>query len=108
MLAKKTVEKYQTLQSEHNLSGFVFCLQNGIFFNIIGKDAERLTEILGLKIQVNSENVSYIGFPVSALEKYVGRILLNKSNIAVYGKIQNFSNQVGMILKAEISGVQLS
>ena len=75
MLARKTVEKYKNLQSEHNLSGFVFCMQNGIFFNIIGEDAGKLTLILGLKKQENGENVSYIGFPVSALEKYVGRIL---------------------------------
>ncbi|NQT65881.1 MAG: hypothetical protein HQ554_06850 [FCB group bacterium] len=102
MLAQKTVEKYENLQIEHNLSDYVLCMQNGIFFNIIGEDAELLTEILGLKKQVNSENISYIGFPVNTLEKYVGRILLNKCNIAVYGKTQSFSNQEGMILKAEI------
>jgi DNA mismatch repair ATPase MutS len=52
--------------------------------NIIGEDAERLTVIFGLKIQVNNEKISYIGFPVRNLEKYVGRILLNNCNIAVY------------------------
>lgn len=102
MLAKKTVEKYYNLQREHNLSDFVLCMQSGIFCNIIGEDAERLSTILGLKKQVNDENIAYIGFPVSALEKYVGRILLNNCNIAVYGKTQSFSNQEGMIIKAEI------
>ena len=102
MLAQKTVEKYEKLQTEHNLTECVLCMQNGIFFNIIGEDAECLSEILGLKKQVNSEKVFYIGFPVNALEKYVGRILLNKRNIAVYGKTQSFSNQEGIILIAEI------
>ncbi len=101
MLAKSTVEKYHKLKAEYKLTDYVFCFQNGIFFNIIGEDAERFSEILGLKKQINEDNVAYIGFPTSALEKYVGRIILNRFNIAVFGKTQSFSNREGLVLKAK-------
>lgn len=102
MLAKSTVEKYHKLKAEYKLTDYVFCFQNGIFFNIIGEDAERFSEILGLKKQINEDNVAYIGFPTSALEKYVGRMIMNEMNVAVYGKVRNFSSEEGIIVKVRI------
>ena len=98
MLAKSTVEKYEKLKQELKLDSFVFCMQSGIFFNIIGKEAKDLSGTLGLKC-MEDDGISHIGFPTSALEKYLGRMIMNGMNVAVYGKVRNFSNEEGLIVR---------
>jgi DNA mismatch repair ATPase MutS len=104
MLANKTVERYHQLVTDNGIMDSVLCFQCGIFFYIIGKDAERLAPICGLKMLENEMDV-YIGFPASALDKYVGRIILNRYDVAVFGKLQSFSQQEGFLIKAKVERV---
>ncbi len=101
MLAKKTVEKYNKLRSDLGLDDFVFLYQIGIFYNIIGDDAEKLSSITGLKLS-NNDCCYHIGFPVIALAKYVGQLLLNGYSFAVFGKKEKYSNEEGLIMKVNV------
>jgi len=98
MLIKSAVEKYEKLKQELKLDSFVFCLQSGIFFNIIADDAKELSGILGLKC-TEDDGISHIGFPACALEKYLGRMIMNGKNVAVYGKVKSFSKEEGLIVR---------
>ena len=85
MLAKKTIDEYKVLQGQYATNGFVVVMQVGIFYKIIGykNNCEEITSKIRIKC-LSDNNYKHCGFPTSALDKYLGRLILNGYSVVVF------------------------
>lgn len=80
----KLYEKYKKLKDKEDI---VYIFKVGMFYIILDKDANMVSDILNLKlIPLNSEIIK-CGFPINSLDKYE-RIL--KDNKIKYKIIENY------------------
>lgn len=66
-------EMLEILQ-ERNDGRMVFC-NNGSFYIAIGRDAILLNKILDLKLTCMKEKMCKVGFPITAYDKYLGKLI---------------------------------
>ncbi len=72
----KLLNKYNELKRDDD--SFIYIFRVGIFYNIFNKDADILSDALGLKITYLSNELYKVGFPISQIEKY-SQLLANKN-----------------------------
>ncbi len=68
---------------EENKGRIVLC-NNGSFYIAVGNDAITLNKELGLKLTCMRYGMCKVGFPIEALEKYVGLLIETKYSFIVY------------------------
>ncbi len=75
----KLYTKYLSLKENNKDKYYLF--ECGIFYLFIGSDAEKLGDLLKLKITPLNDSVKKCGFPVKSIDKY--KILFLKHNLDV-------------------------
>lgn len=64
--------------------GYIILINSGGFYIAVGKDAILLNGILDLKLSCMQKDICKIGFPKTALEKYLKLIKRNRYSYKVY------------------------
>jgi len=93
-------EEYRTTKEKH--ADGILLFQAGIFYRIMFEDAERVSEILGLKLRVEGDAAAplrFCGFPKSGLDKYIGKLVRAGFSVAVCHQVQSADGGV----KREVS-----
>lgn len=62
----KLIDLYNKCKKEDN--AILYCFKNGSFYNFFNEDANKVSEILNLKITKFSENGTKCGFPINSKE----------------------------------------
>lgn len=95
MLSELVVEEYRQLKKKYPQE--VLLLQVGIFYKILLEDARQLAGELGLKLitiskpeQVGcvTETIAFCGFPLSGLDKYIGKLVRRGKDVTVCNQIK--------------------
>ena len=89
----KLLEMYVNLKKQDPNTLFLF--KSGIFYLAIDKDANQLSELLGLKLTALNNTTLKCGFPINSLNKYLK--LLKAFNLKV--KIIDVTNNTLYLLQ---------
>lgn len=68
----KLYNNYLELKRINADKSYIF--KNGIFYIILGEDADKLGPLLGLKLTNFNDKINKCGFPVNSFDKYKNRI----------------------------------
>ena len=100
MIPKKIIEEYFELKKE--AEDGVLLMQVGLFFKIIGVDTIHLEEVLKVtEVAFNGEVLETCGFPGSALDKYIGKLVRKGLTVAIAPQIKNNSRSVNEIIRIQ-------
>jgi len=76
VFSQKLITRYEDLKTE--VPDCILLMQVGAFMQLMNKDAEALSELTGLKLQMGGDvdaPVKLGGFPKSGLDKYIGKLV---------------------------------
>lgn len=82
-------EEYRAAKEKH--ADEILLFQAGIFYRIMFEDAEKVSEVLGLKLRVEGDAgapLRFCGFPKSGLDKYIGKLLRAGFSVAVCHQVK--------------------
>ena len=76
----------QYIELKKEAPDLLLLMQVGVFMQINGPDAEKAAQLAGLKLTLAGEPGHpqlWCGFPLSGLDKYVGKFLRNQVSVAI-------------------------
>ena len=82
-------EEYKTTKEKH--ADEILLFQVGIFYRIMFEDAEKVSDVLGLKLRVEGDANApqcFCGFPKSGLDKYIGKLVRAGFSVAVCHQVK--------------------
>ncbi|MDD4718311.1 MAG: hypothetical protein PHY00_00640 [Bacilli bacterium] len=76
-------------------SDILYLFKSGMFYIFIGKDAELISELVGLKLANLNNEVVKCGFPKNSLEKYMNIFMENNLKVIIVekDKVINYDEQ---------------
>lgn len=98
----KHMREYKKLKEDYPKE--ILLYQVGIFYKVMFEDAKRTADVTGLKLLVSGEAsgpVPVCGFPLSGLDKYVGKMLRNGFAVAICPQTKDSDGRI----RREISEV---
>ncbi len=84
VLSKKLMNRYYELKKE--VPDCILLMPVGAFMQVMSDDAEALSELTGLKLQMGGDADTPIvlgGFPKSGMDKYIGKLIRAGYSVAV-------------------------
>jgi len=84
VFSQKLITRYSELKAE--VPDCILLMQVGAFMQVMGTDAETLSGLTGLKLQMGGDVDSPVklgGFPKSGLDKYIGKLVRAGYSVAV-------------------------
>ena len=84
VFSQKVSARYRELRKD--APGCILLMQVGAFMQVIDQDARAVAEVTGLKLQMAGEVDAPVvlgGFPRSALDAYVGRLVRAGHSVAI-------------------------
>ncbi len=84
VFSQKLITRYEELKKE--APDCILLMQVGAFLQVMSEDAEVLSEVSDLKLQIGGQVETPIklgGFPKSGLDKYVGKLVRAGYSVAV-------------------------
>jgi DNA mismatch repair protein MutS len=84
VFSQKLMVRYYELKKQE--PDCILLMQVGIFMQVINEDAEALSELTGLKLQMGGNVKTPIklgGFPKPGLDKYIGKLVRAGYSVAV-------------------------
>ena len=88
------------LEIQNKNEGYLNLVQNGIFVQAIGRDATKIRQIFSLKPVCFKENICKCVIPVSAMEKYIRKLIYDKYAFTV-NKYDKETNKIIQLSKVE-------
>ncbi|MCK5524748.1 MAG: hypothetical protein KAI83_16610 [Thiomargarita sp.] len=84
VFSQKLINRYFELKQE--VPDCILLMQVGVFMQVMNEDAEAISELTGLKLQMGGgvdAPVKLGGFPQSGLDKYIGKLVRAGYSVAV-------------------------
>jgi len=103
MLSKKLVARYHELKQQ--VPDCILFMQVGVFMQMLDEDAQVVSKIANIELQVTGNAKSptvKCGFPVSALDKYVGRLIRADHDVAIALQDDTKERYIREIIRAQI------
>ena len=85
----------EILKEEHK--GRIVLCNNGSFYVAIGNDAIALNKELGLQLSCMKKGLCKVGFPINALEKYMGLLIETGYSFIIYD-FNSEKEELGIII----------
>ena len=104
VFSEKLAVRYQELKTE--AAGMVLLMQVGVFFQVMDADAHLLSKLCGLKLQMAGDVNSPVvvgGFPLSGLDKYVGKLVRAGHSVAIAMQDENKVRRIVEVVRIEAS-----
>jgi DNA mismatch repair protein MutS len=84
VFSPKLIARYHELKQQE--PDCILLMQVGSFLQVMGEDAQVLSQLTGLKLQIGGEVETPVvlgGFPTTGLDKYIGKLVRAGYSVAV-------------------------
>jgi DNA mismatch repair protein MutS len=102
-MSPKLITRYQELKKQ--ASDCLLLMQVGAFMKVFNDDAQVVSEITDIKLQLAGEvnaPVVHGGFPKSAIDKYVGQLVLAGYSVAIALQDETIERHIEKVIRVQI------
>ena len=102
VVSQKLITRYGELKQ--TVPGCVLLMQVGAFMQVMNEDAQLLSQLTGLKLQLSGEVDAPViigGFPKSGLDAYIGKLVRQGYSVAIAFQDENKERQVQEVIRVQ-------
>ena len=88
----KLVNIYEELKKSNSENLYLF--KSGIFYIFLSEDAQKISNLLGLKLTNLTPNIVKCGFPQNSLDKYLKLLQCTSYNIKIIDSVENLKYSI--------------
>lgn len=104
--SQRLAARYMELESDPEAAGMVLLMQVGVFMHVMDEHARRVSGLTGLKLKMTGDvDAPHVtgGFPLSALDAYVGKLLRAGHGVAIAMQDDLKERHITEIINAEVT-----
>ncbi len=102
-MSEKLITRYDELKKQ--VPDCLLLMQVGTFFQVMNEDARTASEITGLKLKMTGDIDNPVvsgGFPISGLEKYLGKFAYAGHSVAIAWQDETKERHIKEIIRVQL------